>query len=63
MKEPAVQVGSQPQTLNTKFEEEKESLKQSLLRARKNAAHDQFLEELRAKAKVETNQVLLSYGV
>lgn len=46
-----------------KFEEEKESLKQSLLRARQNAALDQFLEELRAKAKVETNQVLLSYGV
>lgn len=47
----------------TKLETDKDAIKQSLLRARQAAAVEKFLEELRAKAKVETNKVLLSYGV
>lgn len=46
----------------TKFETEKETLKQSLLRARQAAALDKFLEELRAEADVEKNQVLVGYS-
>ncbi len=46
-----------------KFEAEKETLKQGLIRARQAVALDKFLEELKAQADVEKNQALIGYAI